>query len=152
MSNFFVMFCQLIVWAIASCSGNASVFYEDTFFRLSKEEIKKVADRKNWECLYNWSISNKITKYYLLSFAAVWQIKKYLKWILNNINTILYLLWLLIFQILRLQAQYDIELWFYKYASITAHCQFWAKRRIWIYIMQKWILFNKKYLIKYVYK
>ena len=37
----------------ASCSGNASVFYEDTFFQLSKEEIKKVADRKNCEWLYN---------------------------------------------------------------------------------------------------
>ena len=33
--------------SIAGCCSNASVFYEDTFFRLSKEEIKKVADRKN---------------------------------------------------------------------------------------------------------
>ena len=99
--------------------------------------------RKNWEWLYNWSISNKITKYYLLSFAAVWQIKKYLKWILSDINTILYLLWLLIFQILRLAGSVWHNGSGIKLLVTAAYCQFWVKRRIWIYIMQKWILFDK---------
>ena len=70
MSNFFVMILPADCLSEASCSGNASVFYEDTFFRLSKEEIKKVADRKIVNGYIIRSISNKITKYYFLSFAA----------------------------------------------------------------------------------
>ena len=46
----------------ASCSGNASVFYEDTFFRLSKEEIKKVADSKKQGMFMQLEQRNKIRK------------------------------------------------------------------------------------------
>ena len=55
----------------ASCCSNASVFYEDTFFRLSKEEIKKWLIEKIVNGYTIRSTRNKITKYYFMSFAAV---------------------------------------------------------------------------------